>query len=557
MWIFKSNLSPEKFLSSDSEHTKEYLLQLEDEYNEYKRDTVFDLSFSHFMEYSVNGSRLAYEREYFNRRTALRDFALKAWLGDETAVELLEQVMNDVCEEFTWVLPAHLGNNIFNETIDLFAAETAQTLAEIMSLIQDKLTQKTIERCAYEIRRRVLNPFINRKKPYNWENSKSNWCAVCGGCIGMTAIYIIKSDIEAKKVIQSIVPVFEQYLMSFAEDGACLEGLYYWNYGMMYFTAFIDLYRQRFGEDFAVNKNKMKKIAEFPFKCCLGGGFIVSVSDGSERDRIYAGLLYKLREMYDAPVVPPEYLALFEGDECGRWCKAARDIAWTDIGNNTEINGQYILEEAQWAVFTNSNRAVCFKGGTNDEPHNHNDIGSIAVLKNGYMLLCDLGAGEYTADYFSDKRYNIFCNSSLGHSVPIINGKGQKTGAKYSANNFLSGEGCVSAEISGAYDDADLKSCERSVKFGEETVICDKFLFRNPAKVTERFVSRHRAEITDEGVIIIADGRIVGTLVTDKKYKTEIILHKHYEHNGTVSEIGCIDFSFEVNKDYTFLVKMI
>lgn len=53
------------------------------------------------------------------------------------------------------------------------------------------------------------------------------------------------------------------------------------------------------------------------------------------------------------------------------------------------------------------------KGGNNGEPHNHNDVGSFFYLVGDEMLLTDLGAGEYTKEYFHEGRYRILCNNSL------------------------------------------------------------------------------------------------------------------------------------------------
>ena len=84
MRIFKSNLSSKNFLAQGSGYAKEYLSQLGSEYEGYKDRPIKELSFSSFAEYFRSGNRLSYENEYFHRRTLLRDFALKAWLGDES-----------------------------------------------------------------------------------------------------------------------------------------------------------------------------------------------------------------------------------------------------------------------------------------------------------------------------------------------------------------------------------------------------------------------------------------------------------------------------------------
>ena len=57
---------------------------------------------------------------------------------------------------------------------------------------------------------------------------------------------------------------------------------------------------------------------------------------------------------------------------------------------------------------------------------------------NEEQLITDLGAGEYTKEYFSTGRYQILCNSSLGHSVLVISGELQKEGKQYRASEFTS-----------------------------------------------------------------------------------------------------------------------
>ncbi len=552
MYIFKSDLSCGR---ADSK----YLSQLDNEYNKYKDEPINELSMDAFNEYFRSGNRLIYEKEYFHRRTLLRDFALKLWLGENDAAKRLENVLYAVCEEFTWVLPAHIGADVNGGIIDLFAAETAHTLTEIISLAGDKLSGDVTQRCINEVRERVLDPFITREHKYNWENMTSNWCAVCGGCVGMTALYLIEDEITLKQITDSLAATFEHYLMSFSDDGACLEGLYYWNYGMMYFIAFLDLYRQRMGEEFTVNTEKVIKMADFAHKCCIADGVTVSFSDGYERDRIYLGLSHKLHEMYNSALISDEYLAGFAGDECGRWCKAARDIAWI---NETE-KAAYSLKNtalpmAQWAVLRGDNMSIAFKGGSNGEPHNHNDVGTVIVIKNGGVILCDLGAGEYTAEYFSDNRYNIFCSRSMGHSVPIINGAEQKTGSEYRAYGFFADRNTAGADISGAYGADTLKECVRTVRcLGNEAEIEDKFTLDKETEITERFITRHRAVVENNAVKIFADGKPIGVLVTDKPCDIEVKTYAHHEHDGSISDVTAIDFKFIANGKCNFLVKIL
>ena len=73
---------------------------------------------------------------------------------------------------------------------------------------------------------------------------------------------------------------------------------------------------------------------------------------------------------------------------------------------------------------------------THGEPHNHNDVGSFLYYIGDEEIISDLGAGEYTKKYFGPERYEILCNSSRGHSVPVIEGKYQCAGREYGAESF-------------------------------------------------------------------------------------------------------------------------
>ncbi len=374
----------------------------------------------------------------------------------------------------------------------------------------------------------------------------------------MTALYLIENSKTADKTVKTLKNAFESYIASFPNDGASLEGLYYWNYGMMYFTAFLDLYEQRMGKAFPVNSEKLKNIADFPNKCCMGKGFTVSFSDGYERDKIYAGLACKLSDMFGSDIPNDEYLARFGGDECARWCKAVRDIAWYNTKTGSEKIGTDVLPDAQWAVMRNEAMSAAVKGGSNAEPHNHNDIGSVIIIKGGQNVLCDLGAGEYTADYFSKNRYDIFTNSSLGHSVPIIDGEAQQSGEKFKAEKFSFDENGASMDIAGAYNCDKLQSCMRCVSCENNiTVIEDKFVTSEKVEITERFVTRNEAVSDGKNVKIMRDGRCIARVEPHAECAAEIGTRSHSEHDGSETQVTVIDFKFTANGEKIFLVKVL
>ena len=546
MYIYKSGISAERFLNMKSAYAESYIRELRKEYEQLKNADIPALTKDDFDGYALTGRRVGYEKKYFLRRAMLRDFALITWLGESGAAKKLEEIITAVCAEKTWALPAHVNGN--ENVIDLFAAETAQALIEIISLTGGALRQEITEKAISEVKRRVLTPYLTRNEPYNWESMRSNWCAVCGGSVGMTVLYLVEDIEEVREIASGLKSVFESYMESFSDDGACLEGLYYWGYGMTYLTAFLDLYKERTGEDFPINTEKFTKMADFPNKCAITSGVTVSFSDGNERDRIYAGLSSYLAARYGATSVPEECLALFLGDDCGRWCRAVRDVAWHNAAKKGTGEKVSVLNDAQWAVMRGDRLSLAFKGGTNGEPHNHNDVGSLTIVKDGEVILCDLGAGEYTREYFSDDRYNVFCCSSLGHSVPIINGTPQKAGAEYKATDFHTVGNTVSSDIAGAYGIASLKKCVRTLTLAETAVmLTDTFTVTAPLKITERFIARLDAHRVPNGIAV------GGALLTaDGEYDIEISHESHAEHDGTETDVTVIDYTFDVCGETTF-----
>ena len=64
--------------------------------------------------------------------------------------------------------------------------------------------------------------------------------------------------------------------------------------------------------------------------------------------------------------------------------------------------------------------------------HNHNDVGAFQIVVNDKGVIVDPGPGKYTLQYFEDPkvRYSeeVFAAGSMGHSVPIVDGKYQNEG---------------------------------------------------------------------------------------------------------------------------------
>lgn len=501
---------------------EDFLKSYEEEFvNEGKRldkEKMPQLTEELFAKYELTGDRLEYEEVYFGRRKFLSVYAmLSIMYGKKADLLRLEEVIEDICNEECWALPAHVNRNEDNWqiTIDLFAAETAFSLAEITKLLEKKLSKETCEKAQAEVFRRVLNPFMESQAPYAWwENSNMNWCAVCCGSIGVAAIWLMQRDKEKlHKLLDRLNSSIMNYIGGFSEDGACLEGLSYYTYGMSFFVAYADLvYKYFAGRVNLFNNDKLKNIALFQQKCFLSENISLSFSDSSKDEKYRVGLTAYLSKRYVGVKFPAKSLvAGLESDNCYRYGILSRDYFWTkQYTNVAKMEGEWhtVLPIAQWSICkSNNNCAMAAKGGHNDEPHNHNDVGSFVYACDDEIVLDDLGSGEYTKDYFGPKRYESICCGSMGHNVPIIDGREQYTGAEYKASRFVAdGEGNTEIGIEAAYGLAKNEKITRKITFERSDGNClvkDKFVLNQGKVVTENLVTSYKPRINENGFVIV------------------------------------------------------
>lgn len=408
-----------------------------------ERNQVIPIHYQGYLSYEINGERREFESEYFGRRKQLAVLALSAHdQQNRNVIDCLENVIWEICNEITWAVPAHLSAKFFENggstypCVDLFAAETAQALSEICYYLKDDLNSWLIKRVKHEIESRIFNPFLDQK--WFWESSGNNWSAVIAGAVGMSALYLLKKNaLLQSKILKKVDLCLNQYLDSFGDDGACLEGIGYWAYGFGYYLYFAILYAEIFQDTKYLSKSKVPSIASFPFLSSINDQQYVMFSDYTE-SIIPTGLLTKIHELFgvDIPsVLSPNKL---DDDHCYRFAHIFRNVEWAKRYKTQKIGAvTTYFADAQWVIVKEKNQAfLAVKGGSNEESHNHNDVGHFMMGIGNNIFLTDLGAGEYVKSYFQNKRYDFLPTSSRGHSVPIINGYVQRPGA-YGAQNVV------------------------------------------------------------------------------------------------------------------------
>ncbi|MBE7100851.1 MAG: hypothetical protein E7364_04500 [Clostridiales bacterium] len=510
----------------ETERGKAFVTDVEKAYKEnYADKPIFALDYSQFKRFYIDGDRSGFQSQYFDRRKRLMLLQVLA-LSDEKYLVDLENILSAICEEFIWVLPAHAFEDEVvakYDQIDLFSAETAFYLSETVYVFGDKLSKDIRNRISVSVKLKVVDVFENGR--FNFEETHSNWAAVCGCGVGLAYLYLFPERFPDIK--ERIFICMEHYLLGISEDGYCEEGMNYWQYGFGFFALFFDVYTQLTGERPEIlSRDKVLNLLKYPTNANMGGGVYLPFSDGGASkfsccpDYVYVfknlfGEAFDLISMaFDLNHVRALMFRTLNGlDKFG------------DYQEKTANGGTVYYREREVFIRKEKNYAFTVKCGTNYEMHNHNDVGAFQIVKDGKRLIADLGAGEYTKEYFRDREVRfgeqIFVCGSMSHSVPIINGQYQKPWKPYRGQVLSQSEREIEMDIAGAYEENAQGMLVKYITEEDKVRVCYRNLQNQPVRY--RFVSDYMPKITDEGVVI-EDMKILSkngltVTISEKEYK--------------------------------------
>lgn len=457
-----------------------------------------------YLEYSKTGNRRDYQIPYNRRISNAQTLAVAECLENKGRfVQKLCEYLETICAERSWVLPAHDGGlktfdgQFFH--IDLGSSARARACAWIVSMMRGVLPGVLSFKVKKEIEKRIFSTYRsywNKKSdfgPLSWFAGPANWTAVCHCGVVCAALAIIEDRTDRATFIETAERCLPFYIAGFPADGYCSEGMGYWNYGWGHYLQIGLAVKQATGGkvDF-FGDPKMRTIMSFGTGFQLkegrgadfadGGGLVsdavlllghlqwpdISVNTSTlDKDLLFGGLaVFSFRAFGQLEGVP-----------------AAR----TDVMpmRSTFPFGQVWVfrqdPKSDAATFS-----VGVKGGHNAEFHNHNDVGSYAVMFGNVMMAGDPGGTQYTALTFSPKRYTIPLLASYGHPVPVLNGCYQQAGREYAAKilstDFSDEKEKVVMDIAGAYPKkANVRSVVRTFEYdrkGRKFIVTDNVTFK-------------------------------------------------------------------------------
>jgi hypothetical protein len=263
------------------------------------------LSYAKYKLIHTTGERTPYQEEYHDRRNRLYLLQILS-VYDNAYISDLEDLISAICEEYSWVLPAHNAREFgrFDYTeIDLASAESAFYLSETVYVLKDLLSSDIKKRVHTRIYERIVENFESRE--FVFDNLGNNWCSVCGGGVGVAYLYAFPESFE--RVKDRVFGLMEKYLLSIGEDGYCIEGTGYWQYGFGAFALFFDVYVNMTGEYPEILKSeKVVNTINFLTNAYLGGNKYLPYGDGGAQTfsgnvEIFSGIKNLFKDKFVMP----------------------------------------------------------------------------------------------------------------------------------------------------------------------------------------------------------------------------------------------------------------
>ncbi len=446
--------------------------------------------------------------------------ALALWLDHPKAdVDYLQDLLWAYCEDSTWVNAVHEGREI-----DLSSANMAAQFAEIVHVLRDRLEDEVADRMSEEIERRIFQKFWNYKHMDHWKTSRNNWNHVCNGQIVRAALYEIEDPVVLAHMTHAAIQNMTYAVDGFAEDGGCKEGPSYWNYGFGHYLYTAEaLYLRTGGELNIMADEKIERICRYPLAAHISGSLYSTFADAthgrvSARIALLINQFYEIPELYELCAQHPDgslklggmhELALYRGQKA-RGAPDHKDYLLPDLGQ-VKMRGKPGKKQMTLMVLA----------GHNGVPHNHNDVGSFIVHRDGRLLLVDPGAPMYTDKTFSPRRYEVLFCSSRGHSVPVINGAEQKAGGQYYGTlevENLNGVGEKRAviDMTRAYPRGRVKKLIRTFRLdANRLALEDAYTFsRKPKFLEEAFITFEKATVARNGRSVQIGSRPKGLVLS-------------------------------------------
>ena len=494
------------------------------------------LSASDFLEFFRTGNRVHFEDKMFSKRHALNALILAECV--ENQGRFLPAVIDgifSICDENAWNLPAHNSYerdcpqlplpDLSDPVLDLFACETGAVLATasyLLSPVLDDFSPFLTKRIRYELERRIFIPY--QKRHFWWMGDgispMNNWTIWCTQNVLLSAFLTDTDDSLRHFIFHKACQSTDFFLAEYGQDGCCDEGAQYYRHAGLCLFLVLSIcdsvtggaFRQLFSDE------KIRNIASYIYRVHVADQYYINFADCSPiagrcsaREYLFAKLTDQenmmrfaakdcLAGQKNALLLPTEnnlFYRLLSGFTAAEL--KAFDCSCTCPAPNLFYPSVGLFASRDERLF------LAVKAGDNADSHNHNDVGSFTVYKDGLPVFIDIGVESYTKKTFSPQRYEIWTMQSAWHNLPSFDGVMQKDGEHYHAADvsYSLEDSSISMDIAPAYPSGSpVASYRRRARlYKEEKIhITDTFSFRDdmPHQVVLSLITYEKPQIISE-----------------------------------------------------------
>ncbi len=450
------------------------------------------LTATDYMEFSKTGNRSRYEDRMFDKRRTLNALVLAECT--ENKGRFLSDIINGIyciLEESTWCVPAH--NTYVRDmpqkplpdysrpVIDLFAGETAAVLAVAEYLLRpvlDQISPFISGDIDFRLRERIFTPYLEQH--FWWmgdgKGQMNNWTVWITQNILLTAFTrpdtVLPTRIK-EAILQKAAVSADFFLAEYGEDGCCDEGAQYFDRAGISLYHCLDIMDRVTAGSLSriFHEPKIRNIADYIRKVHIRDDRYINFADCS----LKTGRRGSGEYLFGKRTGQPELSAFAASDflkdkkrlltdEQSLYRRIVQIMHWEEIsseGEHRAADESGTCEEDVWfestglLVSQDEHLLLAVKAGDNGDSHNHNDVGSFIICKDGIPVFIDLGVETYCGKTFSDRRYEIWTMQSQYHNLPVFGGFLQQPGSEFAASNVTctidDRESRLTMELAGAY----------------------------------------------------------------------------------------------------------
>ncbi len=529
---------------------------------EAKKEPWTELYISDFREFSKSGNRVRFEDKYFPRRRKLNRLIMAECA--ENKGRFLEDILDGlylILEETTWCLPPHTSYirdakqetmpDVTRPIIDLFDAESAALVAFAEYLLRPVFAKESSYISGYvneRLKERIFTPYLNQHFWWmgNGDEPMCNWTPWITQNVLLCALTREKSfftEEERRVFLEKAAVSCDFFMKDYGEDGGCSEGAQYYTHAGLCLFGCLEIMSYALTESISglLGEKKIRNIANYIVKMYVANGYYINFADCSALPGRRTA-----REFLFGKLIGDEVLSSFAAedfrseteseqlieDEINLFYHVLQAFSY-DVMMKYPVSDS--LPEDSWfesvglMVVRDDTYTLAAKAGNNADSHNHNDVGSFTIYKDGKPFIIDLGVGTYTGKTFSDKRYEIWTMQSQFHNLPtFIKAKDyaesvkiserlgkdpasdshdeqiimQKDGAEFAAFDvecvLKADSAGLSMDIAGAYGDKGIKNYHRKVELikGKEVHVTDEYSGEFPAYIS--LMTYEKPVVSDE-----------------------------------------------------------